>query len=318
MIYFNTFFTQTMNTVDAVISDFVQNVYTHLVQANSSIITMLFTLYVILIGYQFISHHHHFQIGEVVKRLILMLCVYGLVMNWQLYHLFIYDIFTNEPAAISQVLVGAARAGHFSGDIASTLDSLCESIINSTVGFWGQISFSASGMAFLLYGLLVLIIGGLMIVYALLLFIYAKMMMAVSLALGPIFILFLMWGATRSLFSAWLNKLFTIAMIPIITSAVLVLMLSVINVTLPQINQPVEQMQFVGIVPFLGLSLATVMILSQVIRISSSLGGGFLLAGLSSGMTILNSITPNTSPSRFDLDRRHDTNQHFNKYKDRG
>ena len=63
-------------------------------------------------------------------------------------------------------------------------------------------------------------------------------------------------------------------------------MLSVINVTLPHLNQPVNEMQFVGIAPFLGLCLTTVMILSQVIRISSSLGGGIAIAGLSTGAAI--------------------------------
>lgn len=287
MIEFSSFFSGSMSTVDAVIMNFVHNAYVHFIQANAEVITLMFTFYVMVLGYQFISHHHHFQIGDVIKRLILMLSVFGLVMNWQLYHLFVYNIFTNEPVSISQVLVCAASDGHITGDISTALDGIYESVVNAAVGFFGQISFSASGVAFLFYGLLVLILGMLMIVYALLLFIYAKMMMAVSLALGPIFILFIMWEPTKGLFSAWLNKLITIALIPVITSAVLVLMLSVINVTLPSLKQPVDDMQFVGLAPFLGLSLTTVLILSQVIRISSSLGGGIAIAGLSSGAAMV-------------------------------
>lgn len=289
MIEFNSFFSGSMNTVDAVIMNFVHNAYVNFIQANAEVITLMFTFYVMLIGYQFISHHHHFQIGDVVKRLILMLSVYGLVMNWQLYHLFVYNIFTNEPANISQILVGAAGDGHVSGDIATALDGIYEAVVNAAVGLFGEISFSASGLAFMFYGVLVLFIGMLMIVYALLLFIYAKMMMAVSLALGPIFILFIMWEPTKGLFSAWLNKLITIALIPVITTAILVLMLSVINVTLPHLKQPVDEMQFVGLAPFLGLCLTTVLILSQVLRISSSLGGGIAISGLSSGVAMVSS-----------------------------
>lgn len=287
MIVFDSFFSGSMKTVDAVITNFVHNAYVHFIQANANVITLLFTLYVMMIGYQFLSHNHHFQINDVIKRVILMLCVFGMVMNWQLYHLFVYNIFTNEPAHISQILIGAAGDGHAAGDIAAALDGICDAVGNAVIGFFGQISFSASGLAFLLYGLLVLFIGLLMVVYALLLFIYAKMMMAVSLALGPVFILFIMWEPTRGLFSAWLNKLITIALIPVITSAVLVLMLSVINVTLPNLKLPVEEMQFVGIIPFLGLCLTTILILSQVIRISSSLGGGIAIAGLSSGAAMV-------------------------------
>lgn len=290
MIEFNTFFSQTMNTVDAVITNFVHNAYVHFIQANTNVITLLFTLYIMMLGYQFISHHHHFQIGDVVKRLILMLCVFGLVMNWQLYHLFVYNIFTNEPANISQVLIGSGGSGHSVGNIADALDGISEAVVNAAFGLFGEINFSPSGLAFIFYGLLVLLIGGMMIIYALLLFIYAKMMMAVSLALGPIFILFIMWDQTKGLFTAWLNKLITIALIPVITSAILMLMLSVVNVTLPHLKQPVGEMQFIGIIPFLGLCLATSMILAQVIRISSSLGGGIAISGISSGAAMVSTM----------------------------
>ena len=128
-----------------------------------------------------------------------------------------------------------------------------------------------------------------MCVFALLLFVYAKMMMAIALALGPIFILFILWDATKGLFTAWLNKLITIALIPIVTSAILVLMLSVIHVTLPDIQQPADKLQFYGIAPFLGLSMATTLILAQVFRICSALGGGMALSSLSAGAAIVTS-----------------------------
>jgi type IV secretion system protein VirB6 len=289
MISIDTFFSGTMKTVDAVIGNFVNNAYVHFIQANSTVITLLFTLYVMLLGYQFLSHNHHFQLSDVVRRIILMLCVYGLVMNWQIYHLFVYNIFTNEPANISNILISSVDGGLVTGDIATAIDRIYAAVVNATIGLLGQISFSASGLAFIIYALLVFVIGSIMCVYALLLFIYAKMMMAVSLALGPLFILFIMWDSTKGLFSAWLNKLITIALIPIITSAVLVLMLSVINVTLSHMNQPADQMQFVGIAPFLGLSLTTTLILSQVLNISSALGGGITIAGLSAGAAIASS-----------------------------
>ena len=292
MITVDSFFSGTLNTVDAVIGDFVSNAYINFIQANTSVITMLFTVYVMMIGYQFLSHNHHFDLSIVIKRLIVMLCVYGLVMNWSLYHLFVYNIFTNEPGNIAHTLMSAAK--DTPSNIIETLDAIYATVINTSSGFFGEVSFSASGLAFIFYGALVFIIGSLMCVFALLLFIYAKMMMAVSLALGPLFVLFFMWDATRGLFSAWLNKLVTIALIPIVTSAILVLMLSVIKVTLPHLNQPAEDMQFYGIAPFLGLSLTTTMILAQVLRICSALGGGITLSSLSLGASIASSVMHKT------------------------
>lgn len=290
MITIDSFFSGTMNTVDAVIGNFVNTAYTHFVQANAGLITMVFTVYVMFLGYQFLFHSHHFNLSVVTKHIVTMLCVYALVMNWRLYHLFVYNIFTTEPGNVAQILVNSAGSKQQPTTIAHALDAIYLAIMHATMGFFGQINFSAAGMAFLFYGILVFIIGNLMCVFALLLFVYAKMMMAVSLALGPIFILFFLWESTQGMFTAWLGKLITIALIPIVTSAILVLMLSVINVTLPNINVPTSDMQFYGIAPFLSLSLATTMILSQVLNICSSLGGGMTLAGLSSGAAMVTSV----------------------------
>jgi type IV secretion system protein VirB6 len=287
MISAKTFFSDTLNTVDAVIGNYVNTAYTHFVQANAGVITLLFTVYIMFLGMRFLYHDQGVSMGYLTRHLIVMLCVYGLLMSWHLYHLFVYNIFTNEPAHIAQIMVNSVQRTHPDTTIAEVLDQIYESVINATIGFFGQISFSAAGIAFLFYGILVFVIGSLMCIFALLLFIYAKMMMAVSLALGPLFLTFILWEPTKGMFASWLKKLITIALIPIVTSAILVLMLSVINVTLPSINQPTENMQFYGIVPFLGLSVATTLILSQVFRIVSALAGGITLTSLSAGAAIV-------------------------------
>lgn len=286
MISTSAFFSETLNTVDAVIGNFVSNAYQNYIQANSGVITLLLTLYVIMIGYRFLSHDGKFDMSHIMRHLIVMLIVYGMVMNWHWYQMFVYDIFTKEPGNIAQVLVNSVGQAHAGTSISQALDSLFESIVDAATGFFGQVNFSAAGVAFLFYGALVFLIGTLMCVFALLLFIYAKMMMAVTLALGPIFILFILWDPTKGLFASWLRSLITLALIPIVTSAILVLMLSVINVTLPNVSQPAENLQFYGIAPFLGLSLTTTLILSQVLRICSALGGGITMSNLSEGLSI--------------------------------
>jgi type IV secretion system protein VirB6 len=266
-----------------VIGHFVNTAYTEFIAENATLITLIFTFYVMVLGYRFLYHHHHFNLSNVVRHIIVMLCVYALIMNWQLYHLFVYQIFTTEPTHIAQVLVNSSGSFQAGGNIAQSLDGIYASVIHAAHDFLGEVNFSVAGLAFIFYAMLIFIIGTLMCVFVLLLFIYAKMMMAIILALGPVFIIFILWDATKGLFSAWLNQLVTLALIPVVTSAILVLMLSVINVTLPHLNQPIEQLQFYGIAPFLGLSLATTLILSQVFRICSALGGGITLASISTG-----------------------------------
>lgn len=288
MITANSFISDTLNTVDLVIGNFVSTAYANFVQGNSDVITLAFTVYVMFLGYQFLNHQQNFNLSTVTRHILVMVCVYGMIMNWQLYQLFVYNVFTNEPGNIAKVLVNASKP-HTAGNIVDALDGVYRAVVNTTMGFFGQVGFTATGIAFLCYGILVFLIGSLLCVFALLLFIYAKMMMAVVLALGPIFILFILWEPTKGMFASWLRTLITLAMIPVVTSAILVLMLSVINVTLPNVNMPPENLQFYGIAPFLGLSLATTLILTQVFRICSTLGGGLSLVSLSAGVAIATS-----------------------------
>lgn len=287
MISVNSFLSDTLNIVDAVIGNFVNIAYNNFIYANSGLVTLLFTVYIMMLGYRFLKHDHHFNMSQIMRHLIVMLVVYGMVMSWQLYNVFVYNIFTNEPGAISKILVNSTS--HSGMNIAQALDEIYKTVIDTTIGFFGQASFSRAGIAFIFYGGLVFFIGTLLCIFALLLFIYAKMMMAVVLALGPIFILFVLWDSTNGMFSAWLRMLITLALIPIVTSAILVLMLSVIKITLPQLDQPIENLQFYGIAPFLGLSLATALLLTQVLRICSALGGGISLSSLSEGVNIAQS-----------------------------
>lgn len=277
------FVSGTLATVDAVIGNFVQMAYQHFIQGNATFITLLFTVYVMFIGYRILLAPSNMPASTIIRQMILMLCVYGLLMNWKLYHLFVYRIFTEEPGNITKVLIG--HTGH--ANIADSLDDIYATICQVSAGLWGQINFSAAGIAFIVYAALVFFIGNLMCVFALLLFIYAKMMMAIALALGPLFILFILWEPTKGIFTAWLNTLITTALIPIITSAILILMLSVIHTTLPQMKVPADQLLFYSIAPFLSLSIATTMLLSQVFRICSAFGGGITLASLSTGAMIV-------------------------------
>ena len=72
MITVYSFFSGTLDTVDAVIGNFVNIAYANFVQANSGVITALFTLYVIILGYQCMTHSHQFNLGVALRRIIII------------------------------------------------------------------------------------------------------------------------------------------------------------------------------------------------------------------------------------------------------
>src|SRR3990167_5383801 len=154
MISIHSFFSDALNTVDAVTMNFVNSTYINFVSANSYLITLLFTVYVMMLGYRFFSHMHHADLNLISRHLIVMTCVYAMVMNWNLYHLFVYNIFTNEPGNVAQILVNSTVGLPAGTSIANALDKIYEAIVHAASGLFGQASFSNSGLAFIIYGVL--------------------------------------------------------------------------------------------------------------------------------------------------------------------
>lgn len=277
----DTFITDVLNTVDQVIGNFVQTSYQGLIQGNATVITLLFTFYIIVLGYRFVTHDLSSDLNTITRHLVSLLIVYGLIMSWDLYNVFVYNIFTNEPGILAQTLVDAT--GSFKGgeSTADALNKIYASGMDYAAQLFGKIP--VINLQYLFYGISVWLVTMILSMYAMLLFIYAKMAMAIALAIGPIFLPMMLWESTRGLFAAWLRKLTNFALIPIITCSILSLMLTVMQVTIP-IDTPIEKDEFHGILPYIALSLATVMLLLQVFPICSALSGGITLASLSKGV----------------------------------
>jgi type IV secretion system protein VirB6 len=273
-----TFITDTLTAVDHVIGHFVQTVYQQLVQQHSSTLMLLCTLYILVLGYRFTMHTLSADLYTISRHFIVLAIVYGLIMHWSLYHLFIYNIFTNEPGQITQVIVNASGQLNPGETIAQALNHVYSTGMETA----GQL-FDAHTIRLFICSIVVICFTFLCCLSALGLLIYAKLAMAIGLALGPLFLSFILWESTRGWFVSWLRKLFNFALLPIITVSILALMLSVMDLVLPDLNRQAAQgnPDFFTIGLFGGLSLVTAFLLKQSLSIASSLSGGVTLAALS-------------------------------------
>jgi type IV secretion system protein VirB6 len=268
------FITDALREIDRVIGHFVEIAYQSFIRENTIIITMIFTLYVIFIGYRILMRNYPADIISLTNHMIILLIVYGLVMQWDLYHRFIYHIFTNEPEHIARVLVNSTGQRVTTQEVGEALNEIYHGGMQSA-----KFLLATRGIKTSLFGMIVACFTFLACLQALVFLIYAKMGMAVLLALGPLFILFTLWNNTKGWFIRWLNSLFVLALIPILTVTILSLMLSIIHlVTDDLIEQAkVGEIGFFTIILFGGLSIVNFSLLRQVLPLAGSLGSGFNL-----------------------------------------
>lgn len=280
------FATGILGMVDQVIGNFVQSGYTALVQGNAGVITALMTFYIILLGYRFFNHTLSADISTIARHLTALMIVYGFLLSWNLYWLFFYNFFTNEPLAIAQTLTSATGMLPPGQGSAAALDNAFSQGMQAA-NLITQTGTTLSPMPWI-YGLVIFCMTVAFGAAALVLFVYAKIAMAVILVLGPIFLICLLWNSTRGFFDKWIQKLVNYALVPIVTSAMLMLVLAIDNNVLPGLLNTASSghVEFNGIWPYLGFCLISALIFTQVLSICSALSGGISLVGISAALPL--------------------------------
>ncbi len=282
-----TFCTDLLNTIDTILNNFVQTGFERLVQNYQGVLTSLMIFYVGWIGFRMMTRSLQIDIVVFAKHLSLLIIVYALLNNWQLFYLFFYNIFTNEPTNICQVLVNSS--GNFNLQGESTSSALNEVFYQGITASQKLLSLTGFGnyMVFV-YGILVGTATCIFCLIALAMLIYAKMLLALLLFLAPIFISFLLWNSTRRLFDKWLQALINYALYPIITCGVLMLTLTLANTTLPGLMTNVSSGNptFSGVSIYVFLLIICGLILKQVKYICADLSAGVAVEGISAAIGI--------------------------------
>lgn len=289
-----TFCTDLLNTVDSILNNFVQTGFKNLVQNYQGVLTSLMIFYVGWLGFRMMTRSIQFDIVVFAKHITLLIVVYALLTNWQLFYLFFYNIFTNEPANICQILVNSSGNFNLQGEsTAQALNSVFYQGISASQKLFSMGGFS--NYMVLVYGFLVGASTCIFCLIALAILIYAKMLLALLLFLAPLFISFLLWNSTRKLFDKWLQALINYALYPIITCGVLMLTLTLANSTLPGLMSNVNSGNptFSGVCIYIFLSILCGLILKQVRSICADLSAGVAVEGVSAALDLSKQVLGN-------------------------
>lgn len=257
--------------VDQVGANLVARTYHNLVSHYSSII---YTLTAVYIGFVFIKmmrgHHDANDFLMLVFRAVFILT---LALNYEYFCLFIYNVFTSEPLIICKAIT-INNGSVESSTIASALDNFVNggkaaAIHVFTMGSWTNPTYLVFGVLIFLFVLISAAIAAGLIVLA-------KCASTILLALSPIFIFFALFDATKGLFESYIRQLITYALVPIMTCAVLMILLSVADVATNELKNS-AQPTIAHLIPLGLMCIIQVYLLLQVKSKCASLSGGFSL-----------------------------------------
>lgn len=230
-------------------------------------IVTLATIYVMLWGYLQLTGKLEEPVTAGVRRIVLLVVVLGGALHLWLYNAVIVDTFYNAPAALAGAIVGTTNP-------VATVDAIWESGGKVAGLLWSKGGVFGGDVGFYLAGALVWLFMGLLCVYTMFLIALASIASAVLLALGPLFIVMLLFNGTRRYFEAWIAQLAGYALITVLTVLVGALLLQLVSSYAQQTAARGSAIVTVDALNMVLVAMVVFLLMRQVMPIAAGLAGG--------------------------------------------
>lgn len=285
----NTFnITSLLQSVDQLGQNYVSSAYQAIANAATSggatsVAGLLLTLYVIFWGIGIWQGTATGGPADHAFRLFRAFIIYALATSWSDFQTFIYTALNDGPSAIGNALLSVVTTPNNTGTSANltsvngvqnalqnmwdTTNSATEAFLqNAGITNWGPYIFAA-----VFYVVMAVLIG-----FAIFLIILSKMFMWLLLALAPIFIILLLFGATTRFFSGWLSAIVQYFVVQVLVYAFLAFYVSLIQQSIDTLNGVANSKSatWATIGPVVLLAIIGILLLSQINNVAAAIAGG--------------------------------------------
>lgn len=267
MGFFETFW----SWLDAQLTSYVGANTALVAAALEPVVVTLATVYVMVWGFLQLTGRIEEPLMTGVKRLIMLAVVLGAALHLWLYNAVIVDTFYRAPAQLAGAVVGAP-------DPVATIDAIWNQG-GAVAGYlWSNGGVLSGDFGYYIAGAVVWVLMGLLCVYTMFLIALASIALAVLLALGPLFMVLLLFDASRRYFEAWLAQLANYALITILTVLVAALLLQVVASYATQTAARGAAIVTVDALNMVLVSVLVFLLMRQVMPIAAALAGGVSLS----------------------------------------
>jgi len=229
------------------------------------------TLYIMAWGYLQLTGGIEEPAVSGLKRIGLLALVFGGSLRLWLYNSVIVDTFFAAPAALAGSVVGSPNP-------VATIDSIWNQGGAVADFLWNKGGVFGGDFGFYIAGAAVWILIGLLCIYTMFLIALSTVATSVLLALGPLFIAMLLFGATRRFFSAWIAQLATYGLVTIMTVLLGALLLQIVNTYAAQTAARGSAIVTVDALDMVLVAALVLLLMRQVMPIASGLAGGLALS----------------------------------------
>ncbi len=231
----------------------------------------LATIYIMVWGYLHLSGRIEEPLLDGARRIVVLVVVLGVSLRLWAYNDLLVDTFFVAPGQLTAAILNAPRPLAAIDQLWTDSQNVANSLSAEASLFGGHFTFSLAALA-------IYIIVGFTCIYATFLTALSLIATAFLLALGPMFIVLLLFDATRRFFESWIAQLATYALVSVLVALVAALLLHVVQAYATDAmaqGQGVTIADAVRVCTAAGLIL---LLLRQILPIAAGLGSGVALS----------------------------------------
>lgn len=279
------FYTDTMSRVSSTLSTYVNDVSAGIAGGFAGAATTLVSIYVMLWGWSMMRGVITEPVTDGVSRIVRLAVIVGLATNVGLYNGYISDFLWNSPDALASLI---ASGYSDSTTNANFLDTLFGKVYDFGEAYYEK-GYASPGLlpdyGMVVAAYVVWAFGTAATAYAAFLLVLSKIVLAVALGVGPLFILFLMFEPSKRLFDAWIGQVLNYVFLVMLTAATIKLLFTIISTYLDTVFSSYAATggadpSYSEIFPMIALSAIGGLALVQMPSIASALGGGVAVSSL--------------------------------------
>jgi len=265
---------------DSLTTYIIDNATNVIASFEKTAVTLLI-IYLTMYGIGMIHGSIKEPINDFLRRIIRLSVIVGIALNIGNYDGFVVGFLWNTPDALAGYIASGYTDGNsniqyldslFSqiNDLAHTF--LIQATAKSTLGIPDPVLF--------ICGFGIIIVGAFATGSAFLFLILSKMSLSILLAIGPIFILLIMFEPTKRFFDVWFGQCITFVLLPVLISAGIKLILTILQSYMTDATNSGIEPSIDLAIPALVLCGITLIVMWQLPSIASALGGGVAISSL--------------------------------------
>jgi type IV secretion system protein VirB6 len=236
----------------------------------ATVLTILLTLYVIFFAFALMTGRSNLSVRAMLPRIILVGLVLTFSTSWAAYQSIVWNLALGGPDWLAGILTG--DRGSATMTFASKVDVVFLAVEQASAGQTDIEAFSPPGMLWL--GALLFMLGTVGVLVT------ARIALAVLIALGPVFIVMVLFNGTRGMFTGWLKGVVMLALTPLFAVLAGGIMLELSVPILSALTQSPGEIPARPAMAFLMVGAVHVALMVMVLKVAGTMVAGWRVFGL--------------------------------------